>query len=188
MIFANLKKRIQPLQDGMFNRFKSYIALKIEALIKALKIESNAYIVKFKDLKKTNYELGLLHYNNGAASDAILRFKIILLIWPDTIQAHYCIGRSYVELLKYKKAESYIKKYLEAGDEQYREEAKFCYDIINNRLSFIKSIPKTLIARHYDILAPRYDATYLTGKTNTPQEQLFNGISRILTEVGRPFG
>jgi len=192
MVVADIKKKDAIMQENITPKtnmgWLANINAKLQSLATAIKAEFNIYTTKLKNLKETNYELGVFHYNNGSVHDTIFRFKLVLLIWPDIVKANYFIGRSYVELSKLKKAASYIQKYLESGDQQYREEAKFCYDIINNRPTFIKSIPNSLIARHYDILAKNYDSIYSNPKIHNAREQLMNAISRLLTEVGRPFG
>jgi tetratricopeptide (TPR) repeat protein len=44
---------------------------------------------KFKDLRETNYNLGMKHLENGNIFDAILRFRIIKKAWPDFFDAYY---------------------------------------------------------------------------------------------------
>lgn len=192
MAVVDIKKENEIMQENIAQKanpgWLATLTAKFKNWATIIKAESNIYIAKLKNLKETNYELGVFHYNNGAVHDTIFRFKVVLWIWPNTVKANYFIGRSYIELSKLKKASTYIQKYLESGDEQYREEAKFCYDIINNRPTFIKSIPNTLIAKRFDILAKIYDRIYSTPKIHNAREQLMNSISRLLTEIGRPFG
>ena len=44
---------------------------------------------KCKDLRSTNYNLGMKHMENGNLPEAIFRFKIIKKFWPDNYDAYY---------------------------------------------------------------------------------------------------
>lgn len=44
---------------------------------------------KCKDLRSTNYNLGMRHMENGNLPEAIFRFKIIKKFWPDNYDAYY---------------------------------------------------------------------------------------------------
>ncbi len=44
---------------------------------------------KTKDLRSSNYELGLKHLENERLSEAIVRFRIIKKFWPDFYEAYY---------------------------------------------------------------------------------------------------
>jgi tetratricopeptide (TPR) repeat protein len=55
---------------------------------------------KLKDLRQTNYDLGLRHIEKGNISDAIFRFRFIKKFWPDHFEAYYQLA--YCLLLKNK--------------------------------------------------------------------------------------
>ncbi len=44
---------------------------------------------RLKNLRETNYKLGLKHLENGNIKDAIFRFRFINKFWPDLLDAHY---------------------------------------------------------------------------------------------------
>lgn len=44
---------------------------------------------KAKNLRETNYNLGLKHLENGRLTDAIFRFRLIKKFWPDLFDAYY---------------------------------------------------------------------------------------------------
>ena len=44
---------------------------------------------KFKNLRETNYNLGLSLLESGRISEAIFRFRFTKTFWPDLIDAHY---------------------------------------------------------------------------------------------------
>jgi tetratricopeptide (TPR) repeat protein len=68
---------------------------------------------KFKNLRETNYDLGLKHLENGRLVDAILRFRIIKIIWPEFLDAHYQLAYCLALKNKFKPAEIILEKLLE---------------------------------------------------------------------------
>ena len=58
--------------------------------------EIGAMKEKSKNLLKTNVNLGLKHLNNDKISDAILRFKIISIIWPNHVKTYYYLAHCYI--------------------------------------------------------------------------------------------
>lgn len=70
---------------------------------------------KSKNLRKTNYELGLKHLENGNISEAIFRFRIVKKFWPDLLEANYYLA--YCLVLKDRRFEA--KKILEEFISKY---------------------------------------------------------------------
>jgi len=70
----------------------------ISNFIIKLKEESITIRKKFKNLRDTNYKLGLSHIERGNLSDANLRFSIIIKFWPDFKEAYY--QKAYVCMLE----------------------------------------------------------------------------------------
>ena len=64
---------------------------------------------KTKNLRTTNYLLGLKHLENGKISEAIFRFRFTVKMWPDYEDAHFFLA--YCLTLNNKKIEA--KKILE---------------------------------------------------------------------------
>ncbi len=58
---------------------------------KAEFIKDEFFIIKSKckNLRQTNYLLGLKHIENGHLTDAIFRFRFIKKFWPDLFDAYY---------------------------------------------------------------------------------------------------
>ncbi len=44
---------------------------------------------KFKNLRETNYKVGLKHLENDNLSEAIFRFRFMKKFWPDFFDAYY---------------------------------------------------------------------------------------------------
>lgn len=142
---------------------------------------------KMQNLHKTNYDLGMLHYNTGSLADAIFRFKLLKKFYKDSGEVDYYIGRCYIERNQPEKAKPYIEDYLKSPDERFREEAKYCYDLAHRRLKNIKQIPPSIVERTFDILAPKYNQIFLT-KPNPPQDEVYKAISAYMNEIGSPYG
>jgi 2-polyprenyl-3-methyl-5-hydroxy-6-metoxy-1,4-benzoquinol methylase len=177
LILSKIGKDILNI-DLLKNKFKLFFE-KFES-------DYSKLIDKLKNLKETNYNLGLFHYNNGFAQDTIFRFKIIKTVWPNVPEVDYFIGRSYLELSKTDKAKKYIDLYLSSEDKKFIEEADFCSSIINNKSDSIKKIPLTLIKRYSDIMSRLHESIEIKDN-HSDQEQLLHAISSLLTERGKPF-
>lgn len=93
------------------------------AEIKIMKEKSN-------NLLQTNVSLGLRHLNNDMISDAIFRFKIITIFWPNFVKSYYYLAHCYTLKKKYSKAENSIKKLLEM-DPSYESRVAHMVNKIN---------------------------------------------------------
>ncbi len=152
-----------------------------------LKNEILSIRYKIKDLRKTNYDLGMYHYNTGNLPDALFRFKLLKRFYKDADELDYFIGRCYIERNMAEKARPYIDAYLKSTDTRFREEAKYCYDLSYGRLKNIKKIPISIVERTFDILAPKYNSIFLS-KPNPPQDEIYKAISAYMNEIGSPYG
>lgn len=65
---------------------------------------------KLKNLRETNYNLGLKHLENGHLSDAIFRFRFIKKFWPDLYDAHYQLAYCLVLDNKLKEAKKVLEE------------------------------------------------------------------------------
>lgn len=185
---------LKDLQAGLIkvNSFLRGISIKeisqnAKNLAKAQIEEVSVIRQKLRDLKNTNVNLGIKHYDHGFLDDCIFRFKLVKRIWPDVAVANYYIGRSYVEKFQYEKASSYIDDYLKSGHSEFIEEAKYCYDIIHNRINLIKNIPDRLVKRYFSLIVEMMD-TLIQIPNPCPQDLLVNRISSELTKIGKPYG
>lgn len=55
---------------------------------------------KFRDIVKSNYELGQLHYERENFSDAVLRFKLVVWLDPNRADGWYSLGLSQIAVGK----------------------------------------------------------------------------------------
>ncbi len=134
-------------------------------------------INKLKNLRKANVDLGIAHFNEGRTKDAIFRFKIVNRFFPDVKIANYYLGRSYIENWDFTKAKTYLEKYLESGDLEMRDKAKYCYDLALERYDNVSKIPTSIVRRIFNNIAEKYDAIYLW--QGCPQEMLLTQIRKF---------
>jgi tetratricopeptide (TPR) repeat protein len=86
---------------------------------------------KCKNLRETNYQLGLRHLENGHLSDAIFRFRFIKKFWPDLFDAYYQLA--YCLVLKKKPFEARkVLQELLLKKPDYDKKARELLDDINN--------------------------------------------------------
>jgi tetratricopeptide (TPR) repeat protein len=86
---------------------------------------------KTKNLRQTNYDLGIKHLENGHVDEAIIRFKIIRRFWPDVIDAQYQIAYCLVLKEKFKEAKKVLDELLNKNPD-YDQKAHDLLDHINS--------------------------------------------------------
>jgi len=67
---------------------------------------------KCKNLRQTNYNLGLKHLEKGNLSDAIFRFRFIKKFWPDYYEAYYQLAYCFILNKKPRKAKFVLQELL----------------------------------------------------------------------------
>jgi predicted TPR repeat methyltransferase len=183
---------VRSIFEKLANKFKGSFGDKsikeiAVGLLYNLKQEFLVIKEKMKDLERTNYELGMYHYNSGNLSDAIFRFKMLKKIFKVRGQIDYFIGRCYIERNQIEKSKPYIESYLKSTDSAFRAEAKYCYDFAYGRMQNIKAIPKEIVKRTFNILAEKYDEIFFS-KPNLPQDELYKLVNTYVNEIGSPYG
>jgi tetratricopeptide (TPR) repeat protein len=88
---------------------------------------------KCKDLRQTNYNLGLKHIEKGNLFDAIFRFYLIKKFWPDFFDAYYQLAYCLLLNDKPQKAEKILQELL-AKKPDYDQKA---YDLLE-RITSLK--------------------------------------------------
>ncbi len=174
------KQAISPQQGNINNSIKE----KINAVI----VEFKRHREALKNIRQSNYDLGLTHYYKGNYSDARLRFNLLKWFKAGTAELDYFIGRCYYEEGKAEKAKKYLTEYISSPHTQFREEAEFTLPIIEDKTDEIKSIPNSLIAHYFDLISPIYNQLYIEASTENPQNKLFSIINKLIVEKGKPFG
>lgn len=145
--------------------------------------------VKSKNLRKTNFELGLYHLKMGNLNDAILRFKTAV-IFSNTayLESNFFLGRCYQQKGDMKKARVYLNKYLTSNHIDYIPEARYCLALLDNKLAEIKQVPPLIVQIKFNQLAAIYDQLMFVNRASTPQQQLFTMIHHLLIANQKAYG
>lgn len=83
---------------------------------------------KSKNLRETNYNLGLKHLENGRLTDAIFRFRLIKKFWPDLFDAYYQLAYCLVLDDKLDEAKNVLEELLSKNPD-YDQKA---YDLLES--------------------------------------------------------
>jgi len=157
-------------------------------LISSLRTNILSLTQKIKHLRQTNYELGMMHYNNGNLQDAILRFNMLLRFCKTQMpELHYFLGRCYIERNQSSKAIAALEKYLASEHTLFAPEAEYCLKLAQREEDGVTQIPLSIIARIFDLLAPEYDDIFLKAP-DLPQDEMYRMIVSHFVEVGHPYG
>jgi predicted TPR repeat methyltransferase len=176
MIFDKFAKFYKDFKGGgdlksrLLDIVKSWLAFYREAL------------VKIKDLGDTNYKLGIYHLKNNNISDAILRFKLLLLFRFDEPKIYYYMAYCYMDKLDYQKGLKYLSLYKNSNDIEFKEEAEY-YERIGNKKD-VDYIPNSIIASKFDQLSFNYDNSYNKDPLGSTQKAISEIILKI-TEASK---
>jgi tetratricopeptide (TPR) repeat protein len=83
-------------KGGILARISGYFENLVGGALLSLK--------KLRNLEKTNYELGLYHLKEKNYFDAAMRFKLVLLLNKNNIEAMTALSDTYIKQGYYKKA------------------------------------------------------------------------------------
>jgi predicted TPR repeat methyltransferase len=117
----------------------------IQSMIYKVKLSVHDIKIKLANLSKTNFDLGLYHFEKGNISDAIFRFKLLRRFDNGYEDLDYLLGRCYLEQSKYDKAKFFLNMYIASNKPKLKEEAIYCMKIVDNDVNNIKSIPAGIV-------------------------------------------
>lgn len=118
-------------------------------LINFIHINQNKII----NLEKTNFNLGLYHFRTHNLNDAILRFKIVLLLNKNNSDAYYHLARCQFLKDQKEKAHEFLNKCLKISPAH--KEAKFFLKFLDKN-SIIDEIPISIIKEYFDKYATEH--------------------------------
>jgi tetratricopeptide (TPR) repeat protein len=95
---------------------------------------------KFKDLRKTNYDVGLLHLEKGNLKDAIFRFRFIKKFWPEFFEAYYQLAYCLVLENKLYDAKYVIQELLVKNPDYDLSHEKKAHDLLSQINSALEKI------------------------------------------------
>ena len=172
-----IKNFLKPLKQIKLSDFKSTIH-KLVNKVNELKAKS-------KDLKKTNYELGLHHFNLGNINDAIFRFKLLKKFGYQNEDLEYFLGRCYFEKNKFERAKVCFEKYSNKKAKFY-EETEYCLKVINDQTDKIKYVPLKII-QHKKNQQFRFDIAEFNKYVNESESTTFEELKKALGNTTKVF-
>lgn len=93
---------------------------------------------KCQNLRETNFDLGMLHLENGNIPEAIFRFRIIKKFWPDFYDAYFQLAYSLAVNDKVAEAKKVLEELL-SKDPNYDPIAQELLDHLNKITSDAKN-------------------------------------------------
>lgn len=184
------------LKDEFLKAVNDIVAMLLEICDSIMKLLSNfwsdlrAARIKIKDLYKTNYELGLYHFDAGHYGDAIFRFKMLHLFFPDRVtnDSNYYMGQSYIEKYNYRDGVKCLNAYLNREpDGTFSREARFSLAFATHSVGVDECIPIDIVKRVFDTVATEYDKKNIIGRTKFPQHTLFEMLRSELDKGDHRF-
>ncbi len=179
LILKKIKNFFNPVLSFKLSNAKSWLD-KLRSKINEIKIKS-------QNLPKTNYNLGVHHFNAGNLNDAIFRFKLLKKFGISYPDLDYLLGRCYFEKFKYEKAKPYLKHYMEGNDKsKFREEAEYCLNIINNKSELIQFVPLEIID-HKISQEFRFHLSEFKKCINSSENSTYEELKKILNDTEKVF-
>lgn len=130
---------------------------------------------KFKNLKDTNYELGVNHLYRGNLNDALFRFKLVdKFLTSQEPKIYYQLAWTYFLKNNYSKALEYITK---STDENKIEFENFLQNYKN-----INEIPEAIWQKYRDLTASYYTNNFHNNNNiNLPYNFIHQTLDKIAT-------
>jgi predicted TPR repeat methyltransferase len=172
---------------NFFNPILSFKLRDAKSLLDKLRSEINDIKIKSQNLTKTNYDLGLYHFNAGNLNDAIFRFKLLKKFGISYPDLDYLLGRCYFEKFKFEKAKPYLKHYMEGGNKsKFKEGAEYCLNIISNKNDQIQFVPLDIID-HKINQEFRFHLGEFDKCVNSSENATYEELKKILNDTEKVF-
>ena len=168
-----------------FKPLKLLKASDLKNLLPKLKNKINEFKIKSKNLKKTNYELGVYHFNLGNINDAIFRFKILKKLGYQSEDLEYLLGRCYFEKNKFEKAKECFEKCYNKKS-KFFEEIEYCLKIINDQVDKVKYVPLGIIKHKKNQLFKFYLSEF-NKYVNTDENIILEELKKVLGDTTKVF-
>ncbi len=114
---------------------------------------------KLKDIPGTNFALAEELFDRGEIPDALLRYRFVLKLRPNHVEAWYKMGRCYQALENETDAIAAYKKTL-ALDTSH-EGARFMMSVLGQAETVPDHIPTAIVLEQFSRIAPFFDAIYI---------------------------
>ena len=134
------EKKNTPSQNLALSLRKQSKDLSSLIITKTKEVEAEFFSIKhkLKNLRETNYNLGLMHIEKGNLPTAIFRFRFIKKFWPDFFEAYYQLAYCLVLHKQPYKAMNVLQELLTKNpnyDESHQQKAQEMLDYIKNALN-----------------------------------------------------
>jgi hypothetical protein len=175
-----------------FSRFKNFVfdvVNRFKGMITGISFKDIGLILRdkykelraqLKDLKGTKWDLAQYHFVAGNFNDGIMRFKMLQRSGYRIIESNYFLGRIYMEKENYIKAKEHLNIYLSSSNTDYKVEAEYCMNVMNNQE--ITSIPNSIVKIKRNRLALTLD----TAKIDEALLLRYYGIITVLKAYLNP--
>lgn len=173
-MFSFLRGKKKLHLRGLVSKITQYSHKKLRSFLE----ESYVMREKMKDLVKTNYELGLIHFHKGNLYDASLRFRIVLCLDPKFADAHYNLGRTLLMRGKVEKAEKSFS--VARRIQPYFPEIDYMLAYVQQDKAAIKNIPRSIIEEYFDDLASNYNQEYTKNQHYVGHRTLIDSVVDVL--------
>lgn len=138
---------------------------------------------KFKDILKSNYDLGQAHLRKGNIQDAILRFRFVIWLDPKYEDVWYFLGCSYLANEELRMAKSSLVKALKQNPANHH--ARYVLALIMGKDmpsgELPKIIPQDLLIEQFDTMAETFDAQQIGEMEYEGHVMLCNALRAGLT-------
>ncbi len=114
---------------------------------------------RMQDLPETNLEVGAAHFAKGNYADALLRYKFILKLEPNHVEAWYRQGRCQQAMGQTAEAVMSYRKVLQLKPDH--SETRFMLAVLGEPGEAVTRTPYGLVREQFDLLAPVYDSIYV---------------------------
>ncbi|WP_232296912.1 methyltransferase domain-containing protein [Candidatus Orientia mediorientalis] len=131
--------------------------------------------MKLKNLGAANIDLGIYHLRNGNYNEAIIRFKIVLmLLKKETDQANYWLSFTYLIKGNYTKSLQYAKLV------KQQDTAELQTVLENHQM--LNSVPKQIWSIYKNITFEYYSSRFIGKNVNLAQE-FVNTLLEVVEEL-----
>lgn len=151
-----------------------------KTFIENIKVGIYASLAKLHNLKETNEQLALYHYDHQNITDAIFRFRMLQKFAPK-ISNEFFLGRLYLEKRDLPNATIHLSNYLASQDKQWAVEAEYCLKIAKGKQAEIKSIPTYIILHSYTQFANIYLTAIERGNQPPTNSVLFQTFHLLIS-------
>lgn len=139
--------------------------------------------LKCQNLIQTNYELGLYHWNHFNNSDALLRFRIVLLLSPNHHGALVGISRCLLAKNNKTSARRYLERAVKMDPQD--QEVLYLLDLAKGA-NKTNIIPLSMVRDYFDFCSDDYELEFRSEKGYKPPLALADLVNAHIQNRDKP--